>query len=299
MNIWPDSDDGSSGSLREGGASWKDQRFSISVRPMKHFLLVVALGVFGGSSALAKTASFQLGVGQRRDFPISNAVGVVISNPEIADIALLSNNRVQVFGSAAGSAQLEVWTPAGKVVKHTIVVEAQGDVREATPPVSRYVDDVWDRAKYGGQKVPTSVCGLDVLSAEAKKELREARWLLQYENPLPALERLERLIASTPDAAVARIFLGAAHQRSNNEARGIAEYETYVLSCPDDVLAPPLIGVLRDFSDRNAPSKPSNEVEMRSKRRIQRGKLAHQSAASKRMARHARVMRALNVYALK
>lgn len=222
---------------------------------MKLLLWVCALTVTNASLAFAKPVTFQLGIGEQREFPISTAVGVVINQPEIADIQLIGKNRVQISGTAVGSAEIDVWTPSGQVVKHTVVVGSRGGRVRAPPAPSPFIDEGWNSPKFGGLHLEPVHCGVD-LEPAARKQLREARALLAGEDILPAIARLERVIESMPEAIVARIFLGAAYQRIGDETRGITQYETYVLSCADDSLTPPLIGVLRDFVDRSGSLAP-------------------------------------------
>jgi hypothetical protein len=109
--------------------------------------------------------------------------------------------------------------------------------------------------------------------------LRRARALLVRRDVGPAMEELDALVRSSPKSMVARIFRGAALERDDRSERGMAEYETFVLSCGAHPLAAPLVGVLRDYLERIAP-----EGEARAPRP------AHKTKVSRATARRQRLM---------
>jgi hypothetical protein len=246
---------------------------------MKVSPLAIVLSIVASSQSWGTTKGFEVKVGERRSFSISRAVGVVIGSPNVADVQMMGNNHIQVLGSSVGSTQIDVWTSAGKVIKYPLTVkDVPGRARAPVAARSPYLEP-WSAARLGGRKLDHAHCGLQPATEAATQALVHARKLLVEEDLRPAIAKLEEALRLSPESVVTRIFLGAAYERQHQAERGMAEYETFVLSCEEDKLTPPLVGVLVDYQQRNGVEQPDSRLLSR------RGKLSKQPASVLRQLR--------------
>jgi hypothetical protein len=238
----------------------------MSFRSVRSLIRVSLLGgLLLCGTAGAGPQAFQVRVGETKTFTVNNAMGVVLDDARVADVALVRAGQVTVSGTKAGKAQIEVFSAQGAVQSISLTVQANGGQMRVSKQ-SPYASGAWTTAQLGGRRFEEVACAGDDLPDEVERALKEARQLLAERDVRPAIPKLQALLAMNPRPAVAHIFLGAAYERSNDPARGVAEYETYVLSCEDDSLTPPLIGVLKDYMQRTGKGVPVSKAKVNRKK---------------------------------
>ena len=212
----------------------------------------VVLGLVASSPSMG--AGFQLKVGERR--ALGNKVqGAALDNPGIADIHILKDARVEVEAKGNGEGTVAIYTADGKVQTYQLRVtggEAKGAAAQAPGSTS------WGAGRFGGKKIPNARCAEPLEDEGAATALQDARDLLRQEHVQDAIEELERALILEPDAAVVHLYLGSAWAKLNKEAKGSSSYETFVLSCPGDAKAKPVIRLLREFGRRTSSAKPES-----------------------------------------
>lgn len=229
---------------------------------------VFAVCVFVSLQATASQPNaFEVEVGQRRTFTIGRSQGFAIQSADVAEAELHGTSQIQVLGSSPGTTVIDVWTKAGAVVHYTLTVKPG---RTAQPSSAVLPNAAWSQARLGGARIPSADCGLDLADRDADQALKKARLLLVDRDVGPALAQLDKAIRLSPVAMVPRIFKGAALDRSERSAGAMAEYETFVLSCANHPLTPPLVGVLRDYVERTSPEPEAKAVKSKSAKMARR-----------------------------
>ncbi len=202
--------------------------------------------LLANSAALA--GELQLKVGETRVVG-NKAQGVALDNPRVADVHILKDARVEVSAKEDGQASIAIYTAEGRLQLYELRVLGNPVKGTGASPASA--------ARFGGRKIPNARCAEPLEDEGAASELQDARDLLRQENIDAAVQALERALVIEPDAAVLHLYLGSAWAKRGNEAKGAASYETYVLSCPDEAQAKPVIRLLREFGRRGS-SKPDS-----------------------------------------
>ncbi len=218
---------------------------------MRAKVSAVLLGLLASSSTMG--AELQLKVGERRTLG-KKVQGAALDNPGIAELHILRDARVEVEAKGNGEGRVSIYTADGKVQTYQLRViggEAKGTPAQAPDSGGR------GAGRFGGKKIPNARCAEPLEDEGAASALQDARDLLRQENIDDAVQALERALVLEPDAAVLHLYLGSAWAKRGNEAKGAASYETYVLSCPDDTQAKPVIRLLREFGRRGS-SKPDS-----------------------------------------
>lgn len=218
---------------------------------VKNSWLLVAVICLAGSWASA--AELQLKVGDSRVVGTGRAQGTGLDNPAIAETQILKDSRVQVTGKAEGEGTLSVYRADGKLDTYKLRVVGRKDKgASAAGPSSA---GAWSAPVFGGKRIPDAHCAEPLEDEDASAALNDARDLLRQEHVGDAIKKLELALSIDPNAAVVHLFLGSAFAKLHDESKGASSYETFVLSCPDNSRAKPVVRLLREF-ERQAPRKP-------------------------------------------
>jgi tetratricopeptide (TPR) repeat protein len=214
----------------------------------------IAISIFGamltiGSAWTAQAASLSVKVGEVRTIATGKVQGALLDNPEIADIEILKDARVQVRGRSSGDGTLSVVTADGRMESYEVRVSGGS-------PASGQAQSFW-KPTFGGKKVDHARCAEPLDNERAQETLERARALLKMGQTEEAIARLEQVLQTEPDAALAHLFLGAALAKRGDQAHGAASYETFVVSCPDSPFSDSVVRVLREFSRRQGGAKSS------------------------------------------
>lgn len=201
--------------------------------------------VLGGISSPA-LGDVELKVGETKI--VGNRVqGVALDNPRIADVHMLKDARVEVAAKEGGEATISLYTADGKLQIQQLRV-----VSDRTSGAQTAATGTWISSRFGGSKIPNARCAEPLEDEGAASALQDARDLLRQELTQDAIRTLEHALRLEPDAAVLHLYLGAAWAKLNNEAKGAASYETYVLSCPEGPEAKAVIRLLRELERRSS-----------------------------------------------
>lgn len=96
------------------------------MRVNKKILTMLLLLILCTLLPLCAQASEQLvvNVNQSRVIPTYGVTQVAIANPDIADVAVVSDNEILVVGKSAGSTMLHIWYASGGMESYSILVGA-------------------------------------------------------------------------------------------------------------------------------------------------------------------------------
>ena len=209
--------------------------------------LLLSLVCLAGSWASA--AELKLKVGESRVLTTGRAQGTGLDNPAIADIQILKDSRVQVTGKADGEGILSIYSADGKLVTYRVrVVGGKGKSPSPGGPSA----NASSGAVFGGKKIADAHCAEPLEDDDASAALNDARDLLRQEQVRDAIKKLELALSIDPNAAVVHLYLGSAWAKVQDQSKGALSYETFVLSCPDNSKAKPVVQLLREF-ERQSP----------------------------------------------
>jgi hypothetical protein len=207
--------------------------------------LVVLLSVLGPVSwASASSQDLSLGVGERRRLSVPQSVGVVVSEPNVADVHVVSRGVVEIEARASGEAEVDVWTASAQRVQYRLKVRgvSRGSERTDAP-----YDNPWLVARFGGKRLHEAACVLPFQKRQSRRLFEEAQVLLEQDEAEAAVRKLEQVTRLEPSAATPHLFLGAAWAKLNESERGSQALETFVLSCEEDPRTPAAAEILRHF----------------------------------------------------
>ncbi|HME92196.1 MAG TPA: pilus assembly protein N-terminal domain-containing protein [Myxococcaceae bacterium] len=200
------------------------------------------------SSALGGS-ELQLRAGEKRLLPVHHAQGVTLDNPKIADTRIVSGQGVEVVGKGNGEGTLSIYTADGKTQTYSIRV--RGGASGGEEPAN----EAWPKARFGGQQISNARCSEPLRQEKANQLFEEARALLKKDQTSEAIPKLDQVLKTEPDAAVAHLFLGAAWAKMKDQAKGAAHYESFVLSCPDNPNVEAVVALLREFDRQVSQGK--------------------------------------------
>jgi len=206
------------------------------------------LGLICLAGSWASAAELKLKVGESRVLTTGRAQGTGLDNPAIADIQILRDSRVQVTGKAEGEGTLSIYSADGKLETYRLRV-AGG---KGKSPSSGASANASSGAVFGGKRIPDAHCAEPLEDDDASAALHDARDLLRQEQVRDAIKKLELALSIDPNAAVVHLYLGSAWAKVQDQSKGALSYETFVLSCPDNSKAKPVVQLLREF-ERQSP----------------------------------------------
>lgn len=204
--------------------------------------------LFIGSISLSALADLELKVGEKK--VLGNKVqGVASDNPQVADVHMLKDARVEIAAKEGGEATISLYSTDGKLQMYQL------RVRPNQVESAQSSGAAWQSSRFGGKKIANARCTEPLEDEGAASALQDARDLLRQEHVEDAVRALESALAQEPDAAVVHLYLGAAWAKLSQDAKGASSYETYVLSCPREGQAQPVIRLLRDFEHRGSSKR--------------------------------------------
>jgi hypothetical protein len=240
----------------------------------------VLIGLVGVTSFSTGAAEVQLRSGETQILAVGQAQGIALDNPKIAEIKILNDSQVQVAAKENGEGTLSIFTADDKMTTYPIRViggaeasspQAQQAGRWVFHSLYGYTwlpygaehtnelaSERWSAALFGGKRIANARCAEPLENEEAATALQDARDLARQEHTEDAIRELNRALIIEPDAAVLHLYLASAWAKLKNQSRGASNYETFALSCPDDLKAKSVVRLLREFRRRTAHTKPES-----------------------------------------
>lgn len=252
----------------------------------------VLIGLVGLASFSTGAAQLQLRSGETLVLAVSQAQGIALDNPKIAEIKILDDSQVQVAAKENGEGTLFIFTADDRMTRYPIRVIGEADGHEVRgheassrqaqqqqpgqqagqwvyhseygwtwiPYGAEHTNEVspqgWSTAMFGGKRIANAHCAEPLEDEDAADALEDARDLARQEHTEDAIQELNRALTIEPDAAVLYLYLASAWAKLKDQSRGASNYETFALSCPDDPKAKSVVRLLGEFSRRTAHTNP-------------------------------------------
>lgn len=206
---------------------------------------ILVMSLMAMSAIAEAETQVALRVGEARLISVKDVQGVVLDDPALADVQIASRGQVRLVARRPGRGVVDTFASGGKRGRFAI------DVTGA--PGVRYEDDAedeqsWGRPRYGGQRLAGARCAEPFTDSATRMRFENAMELLRRGETQDAITALEEVTRREPANADPHLVLGAALAKAREQKRGLAAYETFVLSCAEDPRAPAVVEILRAFS---------------------------------------------------